>query len=273
MLEISCGQQDHTSVLYKPAAGFPFSGNSLFWKSGAKTARLIYVTNRNQTLIATFNKQRTAPRALVWRWLMLPSPHPTAPSLCHGPQGPKPGCFVLHCDSSLVTRPGWSSYLWVSLMREVTQNYFRKQRSKLRATDVEYLNKIIKKKILPATWESKPEWHTLALLLQSVLCGRSLDMWCWLQLTTGSQDSWTFRLAHCSFYYIFTLICLSYCKEDTHFPTLIFLILAVLPSEFCWIYSAVSHYFLDLHDGTHTRLRLSPPTIYPNTHAWEKNLT
>lgn len=129
--------------IIQTSSGVPIFWEFFFWKSGAKTARLIYVTSRNQTLIATFNKQRTAPRALVWRWLMLPSPHPTAPSLCHGPQGPKPGCFVLHCNSGLVTRPGWSSYLWVSLMREVTQNFFRKQRSKLRATDVEYLNKII----------------------------------------------------------------------------------------------------------------------------------
>lgn len=67
VLEIPCGQQDHRFVLYNPAAGFPFSGNSVFWKSSAKAARLIYVTSRNQTLIATFHKQRTAPRTLVWR--------------------------------------------------------------------------------------------------------------------------------------------------------------------------------------------------------------
>lgn len=164
-------------------------------------------------------------------------------------------------------------------MHEVTQNDFRQQRSKLRATDVEYLNEIIKKKILPATWESKPEWHTFTLLLQSGLCGRSLDTWCWLQLTTGSQETWTFTLAHCSFYYIsifyisYISICLSYCQEDTDFPTPIFLILAVHPSKSCCFCSAVSPYFLYLHDRTHARLTFSPPTIYPNTHAGEKNLT
>lgn len=106
VLEIPCGQQEPTFVLCKPAVGFPFSGNSLFWKTSAMAGRLIYVTNRNQTVIKTFHKHRMAPGALVWRWLMLPSLYPTAPSLCEWPRGMRRGCDGMLC-MGFVTMLGW----------------------------------------------------------------------------------------------------------------------------------------------------------------------
>lgn len=53
------------------------------------------------------------------------------------------------------------------------------------------------------------------------------------------------------------------------FPTLIFLILAIPPSD-CFNPS-FSPSVLYLCGGTHAMLlALLPPTIYPNPHAWEK---
>lgn len=55
------------------------------------------------------------------------------------------------------------------------------------------------------------------------------------------------------------------------FPILVFLILAVQPSVSCCFYSPVRPYFLYLYDGTEAGLSVfSPPTTYPNPHAWDK---
>lgn len=174
MLEIPCGQQDHTFVLYNPAAGFPFSGNSLFWKSSAKAVRLIYVTNRNQKpLIATFHKQTTAPRHSVWRWLMLPPPSPTAPSGCDQPRARRldtPGCAPRGELPGGAGYPTCESPFW---------DHWCRKRSKmvLGSRGIQQSNRCgglkenNNKPPPPATWEGKPRGHTLRLFLQSDVCG------------------------------------------------------------------------------------------------------